>query len=587
MVAPAGEFNHGPRQRSVELAMNIYTDPAASATETATDSTAPQAQSWRDTLPIHPAAALFPRMSSDELRELGRDIRKNGLRSSIALWQSDKGASALLLDGISRLDAVEVELGRPVRVVPRTYRLRTRWSLETDEDGESVPVTNLIGEARNTTAEQQIFILLGREVDPWAYVISANLHRRHLTAEQKRDLIAKLIKATPEKSDRQIAETVKVSLTTVGTVRAEMEATGDVSKLDTRTDSKGRKQPARKTTTKPPPVSEEVLQQRAAAAERIRALMGGKTRDDIGPASNDEITRKDTLIEELQTDSADLKSRTSGCAARSKKRRRRASLRARARVVNLATCCVRGIAHHRARARNSRRASGSSQSSPLRRPWTTGSTSPNAHGGPRHDRPPALSKPPRERVLRLRSARDAPHRDLLEVSGRAACGSFPLEPQGRLPSRCELSRRGGRGELGPPTRVLARNPARRRPTQRQRHRVVAARRRPRPHRRGGRAMKRREKDQELADPAYLLRAWRRHHREQLQEALAGVHGAVLERLMAKLKDLRSARELVAFIEAQDWASVDSDTRAIALFEIDRAIVALRERTDQGRADRAR
>jgi len=160
MVEPAGEFK--PRTSAkvrFEFAMNIYTRSAAPATETATDSTAPQAQSWRDTLPIHPAAALFPRMSSDELRELGRDIRNNGLRSSIALWQPDiKGASALLLDGISRLDAVEVELGRPVRVVPRTYRLRTRWSLETDEDGESVPVPNLIGKAGNTTAEHQTFI---------------------------------------------------------------------------------------------------------------------------------------------------------------------------------------------------------------------------------------------------------------------------------------------------------------------------------------------------------------------------------------------------------------------------------------------
>ncbi|HYQ09098.1 MAG TPA: hypothetical protein VER26_19345, partial [Xanthobacteraceae bacterium] len=109
MVAPAGEFKPrtSPKVR-FGFAMNIYTEPTASATETATDSAAPQAQSWRDTLPVHPAAALFPRMSSDELRELGKDIRKNGLRSSIALWQPDKGASALLLDGISRLDAVEV-----------------------------------------------------------------------------------------------------------------------------------------------------------------------------------------------------------------------------------------------------------------------------------------------------------------------------------------------------------------------------------------------------------------------------------------------------------------------------------------------
>jgi hypothetical protein len=285
-------------------------EPAAPATETTTDSTAPQAQSWRDTLPIHPAAALFPRMSSHELRALGKDIRKNGLRSSIALWQPDKGASALLLDGISRLDAVQVELGRPVRVVLRTYRSRTWWSLETDEDGESVPVTNLIGEAGNTTAEQQTFILLGQDVDPWAYVTSVNLHRRHLTAEQRRELIGKLIEATPEKSNRQIAKLVKASPTTVGTKRAEMEATGDVSKLDTLIDTRGRRQPVHKARATTPQarrgeravaVTSNVVDTDVTTAPSESSATV-PARDDIGPNSASEIARKDTRIEELQAE---------------------------------------------------------------------------------------------------------------------------------------------------------------------------------------------------------------------------------------------------------------------------------------------
>jgi hypothetical protein len=85
-----------------------------------------------------------------------------------------------------------------------------------------------------------------------------------------------------------------------------------------------------------------------------------------------------------------------------------------------------------------------------------------------------------------------------------------------------------------------------------------------------------EKDQELADRAYLLRAWHRWHREQLKDALAGVHGAVLGRLIGELKELRSARELVECISAQDWSVVDPDTRAVALHQVNRAITALRE-----------
>ena len=91
------------------------------------------------------------------------------------------------------------------------------------------------------------------------------------------------------------------------------------------------------------------------------------------------------------------------------------------------------------------------------------------------------------------------------------------------------------------------------------------------------------KDKELEDNARLLRKW---HAEQLEEALAGLHADVLGRLMAQRKDLRSARELVASIEAVDWATVDADTRAVALFEINRAITKLRERSGQGSIDDA-
>ena len=57
---------------------------------------------WRDILPVHPAADLFPLMSESELRELGEDIKANGLRASIVLYEGK------LLDGRNRLDAMEL-----------------------------------------------------------------------------------------------------------------------------------------------------------------------------------------------------------------------------------------------------------------------------------------------------------------------------------------------------------------------------------------------------------------------------------------------------------------------------------------------
>jgi hypothetical protein len=93
-----------------------------------------------------------------------------------------------------------------------------------------------------------------------------------------------------------------------------------------------------------------------------------------------------------------------------------------------------------------------------------------------------------------------------------------------------------------------------------------------------RRRKQSELDKGLADNAHLLRAWRRWHREQLEAALADVHRDVIKRLMLQLKHLHEARELLRFIEAQDWAAIDAETRLIALHEINVAITKLRERS---------
>jgi hypothetical protein len=73
-----------------------------------------------------------------------------------------------------------------------------------------------------------------------AYIISKNIHRRHLTAEQRREVIAKVIAAKPEASDRQIAKQVKADHKTVGAIRKAKEATGEVPPVDKRVGGDGR-----------------------------------------------------------------------------------------------------------------------------------------------------------------------------------------------------------------------------------------------------------------------------------------------------------------------------------------------------------
>ena len=181
--------------------------------------------SWRDVLKVHPAANLFPMMAADELKALGEDIKQRGLTSPIAINASQYGGDwdYRLLDGRNRLDAME--------------RAGIAFTLVL-KDGQCIIEGNRF-------FPPAIVV----ETDLVAYVISANVHRRHLTAQQKLDLLDKAMKAHPSLSSRRIAKMVGVAPTTATKSRRKLEASGDVSTVDTSIDTKGRKQP----TKKPPP----------------------------------------------------------------------------------------------------------------------------------------------------------------------------------------------------------------------------------------------------------------------------------------------------------------------------------------------
>jgi hypothetical protein len=176
-------------------------------------------------LKFHPIADLFPLMQSPELDALVADIKANGLREKVDLYQGK------ILDGRNRYRALQ-RLGIDPSAADKQYFRKAIYAHSTG--GEVAP-----HEQDNDDRAR-------------AYVISKNIHRRHLTAEQRRDLIAKLLKAEPKKSDRQIAETVKVDHKTVGAVRAEQEGRGEIPHVEERTDTKGRKQPAKKPPAKAP-----------------------------------------------------------------------------------------------------------------------------------------------------------------------------------------------------------------------------------------------------------------------------------------------------------------------------------------------
>jgi ParB-like chromosome segregation protein Spo0J len=153
---------------------------------------------------FHPLADLFPLMEGAEFEELVADIKANGQHARIVL------KDGMILDGRNR------------------YRACRRLGVEPSFACEAY--------------SDQI-------IDPAAYVVSANIRRRHLNREQRAELIIKIIASAPEKSDRQIAKSVGVDHKTIGAARAKGEQLGSIPQLKKTmgADGKARKRPQSRT----------------------------------------------------------------------------------------------------------------------------------------------------------------------------------------------------------------------------------------------------------------------------------------------------------------------------------------------------
>ena len=178
------------------------------------------ARPWRDILKIHPTAEMFPLLSEAELKELSDDIEAHGLQTPVVLFGACDD-DPCLIDGRNRLDALQA-LG----LLTVDDRGHLKWA------------------GRRGFDCWHLLQWTGRRGDPYDLVLSFNVHRRHLNAEQKCDLIEKVVKAKPTASNLAVAKQVKADDKTVAKVRRDLEARSEIPNVEVRTDSKGRKQPA-------------------------------------------------------------------------------------------------------------------------------------------------------------------------------------------------------------------------------------------------------------------------------------------------------------------------------------------------------
>jgi hypothetical protein len=261
---------------------------------------------WRDHLRIHPACEAIPPISEEQLKGLAGDIKQHGLQKKIVLWRDEDTGKESLLDGRSRLDAMEMA---GIEIFDK-YLIE---ELPYGPDKENHPLLIGLYEVRTLRTHKvggfPNDVKRPKDETPEGYVLSANAHRRHLTAEQKRDVIAWLLRAHPEKSNRQIGAEVGASHVTVGAVRAEMVSTGQIDQLPKTVGADGKEREKPERAADNPEVSAEAMRATFAALDAERECVIAAENNEVEHTTKDRGTANpNPLVEAWATASPKLRS---------------------------------------------------------------------------------------------------------------------------------------------------------------------------------------------------------------------------------------------------------------------------------------
>lgn len=196
---------------------------------------------------------LMP-MAPEDRERLKDSIEREGVRDPIRAYREKGNAKWQILSGFNR------------------------WEIASELGLETIPLEIVEAEDRQ------------------AYAIEDNLARRHLTTEQKRKLVAYLLKQNPEASDRQIGKMAGVDNKTVAPIRTDLQSREEIPHVETR-DSRGRKV-GQKPSRKQEPPSKQTAGEQAKPEPSTKDLIADLKAEQKGlQAQKKEIEKRLSQIE--------------------------------------------------------------------------------------------------------------------------------------------------------------------------------------------------------------------------------------------------------------------------------------------------